>query len=253
MSPFSPINYDRVAWKPTDSGGSSPCYSQEVHCDDVPNGRAKGEQSLFLGFQITLSAPISTSGFIALVGEAWRTLRFDIPTIAARPQKDDTGHTFITYRVAKNSQEVKDWSSRTVRIHGGAKDLDELRYELGQHRTLEENVILHVHPEPESRYGFLLHAEKSLFDDAGLKIVANEFLARLSKITTTPALAPTEYLPWGTENKNLTVLTSAITSSSEPTSGAMYDQSLRATAEALDFLAVGAIVHGANLSLNLFP
>lgn len=240
---FPPMDYSRFDWKTPKADDPSYYWREALGGEvfqDVCN-QNHGEQNLFLGVQVTFTNPISAPDLIARARDAWEALRFDIPTIAATTERDSEGDTFISYRLAKDSAQVKEWSKRTVRLHEGAKDLDEVRYIVGQRRIPEENgdqTFLWIHPKSSTSYGILLHTHHTPFDGGGVQILMNTFLARLSKLIINPSLATTDSLAWGEEHKNLTLPTSAILNSTEQSQGPLYDQSLGGNLVGLGLLAV---------------
>jgi hypothetical protein len=238
------MNYSRFDWKMPNSDDPS-YYSREALggevFEDVCNRFGNGEQNLFLGAQVTFTTPISTLDLIARAREAWEGLRFDIPTIAANTEQDSNGDTFISYRIAKDSAAAREWSERTVRVHEGAKDLDEVRFVAGQIRIPDANgdqTFMRILPKSETSYGFLLHTHHTPFDGAAVQIISDEYLTRLCKLIANPALASTDTLAWGTEHKNLALATPAILNSTEPSKGPQYDQSLSGNLNGLALLAV---------------
>jgi len=145
----------------------------------------------------------------------------------------------MIYRVAKSSEEVREWSKRTVRLAKSGSDIEELRYEVGKIKLPEANgeqTFLYVIPKSDTSYAFMLYTHHTPFDNAGVQILLDNFLARLSNYIANPSLASTETLPWGTEYKNLPPPTSAILN--EPREGPLHAQ------------AVGMILNSLKLQLR---
>lgn len=248
MATFPPVDFTRFDWKPNPEDPNY--YTREALggevIEDIWNRFHSGEQNLFLGIQIKFISPISTNDLVARVRETWEALRFDIPTLAATTEQDSKGDTYLSYRVAQTSEEVKEWSKRTVRVYGQANDLDEVRYEVGKRRIPEENgdqTFIWILNKSDTSYGFLLHTHHTPFDGGAIQIIMNEFLTRLSRLILNPALASTDSLAWSSEHNNLTPPTSAILNSTEPDQGISYEQSLGGALASLGSLAVCELMY----------
>lgn len=230
MGILPPIDYSRFDWKPSKPEDPS-YYSREAQggepLHDFDNRYQSGEQTLFLAAQVAFTNPISPSNLISHVRPVWETLRFETPTLAATIEQDEKDDTFISYRVAKDYDVVKAWSQRTLRLRDNAKNLDELRCQLSQHRLPEETgdqTFIYVLAQSDKSYGFLFHSHHTPFDGSAVQIILNDLITRVCSLIAGSTSTPPEYLAWGTEQKNLTPATCAILSPSEAKDGPLFDE-----------------------------
>ncbi|GJJ08091.1 hypothetical protein Clacol_002299 [Clathrus columnatus] len=98
-----------------------------------------GDQNLFLGLYIDISTsiPNTIEDFMTHLREAWKSLRLEVPIIALQvyhvPVKNRPfPRPYMVYDVARSTSEVDRWAEDTVFLMEGYKDLDDLRYHIGQ-------------------------------------------------------------------------------------------------------------------------
>ncbi|GBE89886.1 hypothetical protein SCP_1702120 [Sparassis crispa] len=239
MSSFAPFDFGRYIWRSSPQDPSH--WKREAgggeYFEDVVHNGNHGEQYLFLGVKAVIATPVSSARLAALAREAWIALRFETPTIAAHTEHDNAGLPFITYRTAKDADEVGDWALRTVRLAEGTPDLDDLRFELGKKFIPEANgdqTFLYIVSLSDTSYDFLLHTSHVPFDGAGIKILLTVFFTKLAKYIDNPALAAQVQLNWGTEAKNLLPCVSEALGPKEDRSGENYIQTLGGIMSDLD-------------------
>lgn len=198
---------------------------------DVWNRYNHAEQNLFLGVYITLSTPTAVSEVLERARDAWVAVRFSTPTIAAHTEQDKADNTLLTYRVAAGAADAQAWARRTIRFHETHKDLDELRFEVGQRRIPEENgdqTFLYLISRSDTSYGVLMHTTHVPFDAGGTKIIMNRFLNKFAQYLADPSLVATEKFAWGTEAVNLTPAAGQILGPNEVADGSVYEATLTA-------------------------
>ncbi|KAJ6620412.1 hypothetical protein B0H10DRAFT_1945973 [Mycena sp. CBHHK59/15] len=81
-SPEDPSYYKRQAW------------GAEI-IEDVWNRYNHGEQKLFLGADVTATKPVQSASLLAYARDAWISLRFELPIIAAHTEQDADDITLI--------------------------------------------------------------------------------------------------------------------------------------------------------------
>lgn len=217
-SPHDDTYYVREAW------------GSEV-IEDIWNRYNHAEQNLFLGVNITLSKPVTTSELLERARDAWMAVRFSTPIIAAHTEQDKADNTLITYRLATDAADAQAWARRTIRFHEIHKDLDELRFEIGQKPTPEENgdqTFIYFVSRSDTSYGVLMHTSHVPFDGAGTKIIMNRFLNKLAQYIAEPSLTTTEKFAWGTEAVKLPPAAGQILGQNEAAEGSDYAATLTA-------------------------
>ncbi|KAF8154402.1 hypothetical protein BJ912DRAFT_1013932 [Pholiota molesta] len=148
--------------------------------EDIWKLMKHGEQNLFLGVYATLSAPISQTELLTHVKSAWKSLRWEVPTIAASTShiwhEGKAPTTFITYDLGKSTEDVDAWAEETVKIFPDAQ-----------------------------KFGLLLHTAHTTFDGAGVKILLTKLLGHLAKYITDPGYLSAQEagMAWGSEGDRL--------------------------------------------------
>ncbi|KII94585.1 hypothetical protein PLICRDRAFT_33387 [Plicaturopsis crispa FD-325 SS-3] len=239
---YPPFDFHQFVWKPSDDPSVQTRYiaGPEVYADMV-NRFQNGSGTLFVGAEISLRTPISTSDFLTHARGAWITLRAAVPTIASGTAQDVVGRTILTYRVAKDAANVRSWADRTVLLKEDDSSLIDLRLKLATYAVPDANgdqTFLHLIPRSSTRYGLLLHTAHLPFDGAAVKIVISRFLQILSKSISDPVIAAGEQtLHWGDEWKNLPPPASEVLSPDEPIHGHAYDETMHSVLSDLERLA----------------
>ena len=105
--------------------------------EDVWNFLNHGEQNLFLGLYTRLSWPVDTAKLLELLKKSWISLRWDVPTIAARilhePREGQPSPAaLLTYDLPSAKSDVEAWADCTVILKNDHEDLDALRHEVGR-------------------------------------------------------------------------------------------------------------------------
>ncbi|KAH8115210.1 hypothetical protein DFH11DRAFT_90645 [Phellopilus nigrolimitatus] len=201
--------------------------------EDIWNFHKNGEQNLFLGVYAQLSQPFNANNILGLVHKAWISTRWDIPAVAAQilhePREDSPLPTsFLAYVLPSGAADVNAWAAETVLLKEGVKDLDTLRYEVGQGllptKDLEPQTLLYVVSFSTTTFGFLFRTSHVPFDGAGIKIVATKFFEHLSKYITDAHYTSAESarLTWGKESGRLLPIITEVLRRHEP---AEYDSS----------------------------
>ncbi|KAJ7574423.1 hypothetical protein C8J56DRAFT_1125883 [Mycena floridula] len=167
-------DFNRFLWQPTDNAGGyiRPLCGAEL-AQNAFNRFNKGYQVLFFATYVDVATPIPRDELIAAAGDSWIALRHQIPMIAS-----------------PNIDNVKTWADRTFVVYDRDQlDLNKLREEVGGSTIPSEagdNCWLRFVPgtaiETEIiKFGVLLHTNHSLFDDAAVRILMNEYLMTLAK------------------------------------------------------------------------
>ncbi|KAF9494103.1 hypothetical protein BDN71DRAFT_1507998 [Pleurotus eryngii] len=178
---------------------------------DVNNRHMKGEQNLFVGAHVNVSATVSGSQLTNAARATWLWLRYHVPVIATSIVPDDEGTSRLVYKPA-NEAEVNEWASRTfiVSQHPQA-DAEPLRLKLGEEKISSEDGLqtwahLVLTPgsdrDPITKFGFLVRTHHAPFDGVGLKILLNRYLIQLAKHLGSTDV-PQSPLQWGSEVANL--------------------------------------------------
>lgn len=227
------VDKSRYIWR---SSLDDPAYhfreawgTEAIH--DIWNRYNHAEQNLFLGVNITLATPTAISEVLERARDAWVALRFSTPIIAAHTEHDKTDNTFITYRDAADAADAHAWARRTVRFHETPKDLDDLRFVVGQKPIPEENgdqTFIYFISHSDTSYGVLMHTSHVPFDGAGTKIIMNRFLNMLARYLADPSLAASEKFSWGMEAANLTPAARQVLGPNESPEGSEYSATLTA-------------------------
>ncbi|TFK37515.1 hypothetical protein BDQ12DRAFT_684799 [Crucibulum laeve] len=181
--------------------------------EDIWNVMNHGEQNLFIGVYARLSDPNASFDLFEKIRCAWKSLRWDVPTIACSTMHVQNGQrppkTFITYDVAYSIEEVDEWARQTVNLKDGFSNLDDLRYDVGQEPVPAEDLglqtFLYVALFSATTFGVLLRTSHVPFDGAGTKILMSKLFGHLTHYITDPDYALTQNFTcnWGMEWKNL--------------------------------------------------
>ncbi|KAG7449621.1 uncharacterized protein BT62DRAFT_991782 [Guyanagaster necrorhizus] len=219
------IKYDlsKTEWEPLPDGslGRRRILSGAEIVEDVMNRLFKGYQTLFFAVYLDVST-IPTRVMTAAFREAWKWLRYNVPTIAVPVQVDEKDISRFVYHAA-TPESVEAWADRTCIINKqDVVDLDALR-ELVCGATVPsvdgDATWLHVaipkDTDSISKLGFLLHTHHAPFDGTALKFIFNLYLAQLAKILGSDICAP-EALSWGKEVDNLLPAALNVLASHEP-------------------------------------
>ncbi|GJJ08101.1 hypothetical protein Clacol_002309 [Clathrus columnatus] len=181
---------------------------------DIWNVLRHGDGNLFLGLDIKLSTSLDAEDFMAHLRQAWKSLRWDVPIVALQivhvPIKGfPLPKLYMVYDVATSASEANTWAEDTVLLKEGYKDLDDLRYQIGQDplppTDLKPETYVYVLPKSPDSFGLLIHASHAPFDGAGLKIVGNKLLSHLANYIGNPDYQNEEVkrMRWGSESANL--------------------------------------------------
>lgn len=195
--------------------------------EDVWNFFKDGEQNLHLELYTSIAQPLETSKFLDLLKKAWVSLRWDIPTVAAQilhePREGSPmPAALLAYDLPASASAVESWAGETIILKEGYKDLDALRYEVGQGiiptKDLEPQTFIYVLHFSDTEYGLLLRTSHVPFDGAGLKMVGTKLLEHLSHYISDSAYASKEAarMKWGSETDRLLPIASEILRKHEP-------------------------------------
>ncbi|KAJ6576415.1 hypothetical protein DFH09DRAFT_1149274 [Mycena vulgaris] len=178
------------------------------HVQDLNNRLLNGETTiLFFGTSLSLETPMTEAHLLAAVRNAWISLRFSVPTIAATIEVDEEGISSMVYR-AEDQGAVGVWTDRTFCVHRGV-GLEGLRRQLGLHpipSQFGDFTWLHFIPEEVDEQGIvsgfslLFHTHHALFDGVGAKNVMIRLISQLAQLSGDPR---EESLEWGRETSNL--------------------------------------------------
>ncbi|GJJ08071.1 hypothetical protein Clacol_002278 [Clathrus columnatus] len=193
---------------------------------DLWNILNHGDGNMFLGLYIKLSNPLQGSEFITYLREAWKSLRWEVPTIAMQvfhvPTESRFPQPYLVYDVAKSSSEVDVWAKATATLMGGYENLDDLRYHIGQSPLpptdfAPQTLVYALQTSAES-FGILIHTSHVSFDGAGVKIIGKKLLSHLSHYIGDPNYQKLESkkMRWGSESENLVPVMLDIIQSYEP-------------------------------------
>ncbi|KAJ7749616.1 hypothetical protein B0H16DRAFT_1691762 [Mycena metata] len=165
---------------------------------------------MFLGANISAARPIVSKSLLKHARNAWVSLRYTLPTLAAHTEQDSDGNTLLTYRTASSAADAQAWAERTPLLHEEeVKTLDDLRYELGEKLLPDANgdqTFLHLVVHSDTSFGVLLHTPLALLLDAGSPADLN--------------------LKWGDEHANLTPAAGRVLGPNEVVEGAGYGETL---------------------------
>ena len=110
------IDYNRYVWRtdPAVPGRHIREAGGGEAIEDIWKLTKHGEQNLFLGVYATLSTPIDSETLFNHVKSAWRSLRWEVPIIAASTSHDWHGEgkvptAYIVYDEAKSEEDVQKW------------------------------------------------------------------------------------------------------------------------------------------------
>lgn len=124
---LSKYDLSKSEWEPLPDGtpGRMRILSGAEIVEDIWNRLFKGYQTLFFAVYLDV-ATIPTSDVTAVCREAWKWLRYNIPTIAV-PVVDEKDVSHFVYHTA-TPESVEAWADRTCIVHGqDVVDLDDLR------------------------------------------------------------------------------------------------------------------------------
>ncbi|KAF9262402.1 hypothetical protein L218DRAFT_945258 [Marasmius fiardii PR-910] len=220
------INFSQYEWKEIPAkdgavGRGRPCSGGEVSQDQW-NRLFKGDQTLFFGTYVELSTPVTQSQLVQASRDAWISLRYNIPTVAASIYHEEN-RPFIAYYTA-TSAEIDKWANRTLTVTTqDTLDLDALRRELGQEKvpsSTGDHTWMHLAVEsgsstgPNAKAGFLFHTHHGPFDGTALKVITNAYLKGLVKAVSGEDVKAS--LQWGKEFDNLPPSAFTVLDPSEP-------------------------------------
>ncbi|CAA7262172.1 unnamed protein product [Cyclocybe aegerita] len=225
------IDFNRFVWRTDDKIPGR--YLREAGGGEVIEDMWKltkhGEQNLFLGVYADLSTPLEADSLFDHVRKAWKSLRWEVPTLAATTShvwhEDKPPTTFIVYDVGISDVDVDLWINETVEMHLEYKDrtLDDLRYDFGQVpipvNDYDRQTFLYLVPYSPTKFGLLIRTAHTTFDGAGIKILMTKLLMHLEKYVSDA----TEYtreqdalMRWGTEGERLLPIVTEILRKHEP-------------------------------------
>ncbi|KAJ7028095.1 hypothetical protein C8F04DRAFT_69542 [Mycena alexandri] len=212
--------------------------------EDVFNRQKHGEHTMFLGADISAAHPFVTKSLFEHARNAWVSLRYTVPTLAAHTEQDAEGNTLLTYRTASSAADARAWANRTVLFHEEYKNLDDLRYELGEKFLPDANgdqTFLHLIVRSDTSFGVLLHTAHITFDGVSAKIITTRFLKKLALLFDTGSPADLN-LKWGDEYANLTPAAGRVLGPNEVTEGAEYGETINSVM--MGFVTAMARGHG---------
>ncbi|KAF4578360.1 trichothecene O-acetyltransferase family protein [Pleurotus pulmonarius] len=203
---------NRFLWKERPSEGTvSRILGGGELVQDVHNRHMKGEQNLFIGAHVNVSATISQYHLTNAARATWMWLRYHVPAIATSIVPDDEGTSRLVYKPASEA-EVNEWASRTFIVSRDPEaDVEHLRLKLGEEKIpSEDGLQTWAHfvltpgddRESVSKFGFLIRTHHAPFDGVGLKIMLNRYLIQLAKRLGSADGAQST-LQWGSEAANL--------------------------------------------------
>ncbi|PBK74299.1 hypothetical protein ARMSODRAFT_583137 [Armillaria solidipes] len=220
---LSKHDLSKSEWEPLPDGtpGRRRILSGAEIVEDIWNRLFKGYQTLFFAVYLDV-ATIPTSNITAACREAWKWLRYNIPTIAVPVEVDEKDVSRFVYHAA-TPESAEAWADRTCIVHRqDVVDLDVLRELVCSARVPSADgdaTWLHVAipkgADSISKLGFLLHTQHAPFDGTALKFIFNLYLAQLAKILSSDTYAP-DVLPWGKEVDNLLPAAMNVLASHEP-------------------------------------
>ncbi|KAF4611797.1 hypothetical protein D9613_003717 [Agrocybe pediades] len=210
------IDYNRFVWRVDknvpgrhirEAGGGEAV-------EDIWKLTKHGEQNLFIGTYATSTVPLSPEALFAHVRNAWLSLRWELPTIAAKTAHDWHGAgkpptIYIVYDEVKSDEDIEQWLEETTEIfptYGAEnKTLDDLRYDVGQEpipvNDYDWQTFLYLVPYSSTKFGLLLRTAHTTFDGAGVKILMTRLFKHLAAYIGDPveyASSQKEKLRWGT-------------------------------------------------------
>jgi len=195
------IDYDRFLWRldKTVPGRHIREAGGGEAVEDIWKLTKHGEQNLFLGIYATTSIPLTSETLFTHVRSAWRSLRWEVPTIAATTSHDWHGEgkaptVYIVYDEAKSNKDVDTWVEETTEIfptYGAEnKTLDDLRYDVGQEpipvNDYDRQTFLYLVPYSPTKFGLLLRTAHTTFDGSGVKIIMTKFFKHLASYIANP-------------------------------------------------------------------
>ncbi|GJJ08072.1 hypothetical protein Clacol_002279 [Clathrus columnatus] len=202
------------------------CVGAEIMLD-IWNTQYHGSGNMFLGLYIKLENPLGASEFITYLREAWKSLRWEIPTIAlqvyhAPVKRDSLPKPYMVYDVVKSSSEADDWAKFTALLMEGYKDLDDLRYHIGQDPLpptdfIPQTFVYALQTSPDS-FGILIHTSHAISDGNAIKIVGNRLLYHLANYIEDSDYQKLESkkIQWSSESVNLVPVMSGVIQNYEP-------------------------------------
>lgn len=228
------IDFNRYVWRtdPTVSGRHIREAGGGEVIEDIWKLTKHGEQNLFLGIYATLSIPLDSETLFNHVQSAWRSLRWEVPIIAATTSHTWHGEgkvptTFIVYDEAKSEEDIQKWLDETTKIfptYGAEnKTLDDLRYDIGQVpipvNDFDRQTFIYLVPYSETKFGLLLHTSHVPVDGSGIKILMTKFLGHLVSHIGDPAgyaRSENAKIQWGKEADHLLPIVTEILREEEP-------------------------------------
>ncbi|KAF8636088.1 hypothetical protein AX17_003793 [Amanita inopinata Kibby_2008] len=194
--------------------------------EDVVNLTKAGEQVLFVGVYASLVTSINTADLVAAVHNAWISLRWEVPTVAAQTAHEPSGKPlptcFVTYDVARSFEDVKKWADSTVILREDKPNLDDLRYEIGQDPTPAADFVpqtfVYVVPYSPTAFGVLLRTAHITFDGAGTKVLLTKLFTHLSNYISKPSYRAEQekIMQWGSESSRLLPFVTEVLRQYEP-------------------------------------
>ncbi|KAK0504540.1 hypothetical protein EDD18DRAFT_1125312 [Armillaria luteobubalina] len=169
---FSKHDLSKSEWEPLPDGtpGRRRIPSGAEIVEDIMNRFFKGYQTLFFAVYLDFSI-IPTSDVTAGCREAWKWLRYNIPTIAVPVEVDEKDVPRFVYHAA-TPELVEAWANRTCIVHKqDVIDLDALRELVCGAKVPSPDgdaTWLHIAiskgTDSISKLGFLLHTQHAPFD-----------------------------------------------------------------------------------------
>ncbi|KAK0476544.1 hypothetical protein EDD18DRAFT_1383531 [Armillaria luteobubalina] len=213
----------KLEWEPLPDGtpGRRRILSGGEIIEDIMNHFFKGYQTLFHCVSRRIHHS-DQSNVTAGCREAWKWLRYNIPTIAIPVEVDKKDVPCFVYH-AGTPELVEAWADRTCIIHRqDVVDLDAL-HELACGAKIPsadgDATWLHIAilkgTDSISKLSILLHTQHAPFDGTALKYIFNLYLAQLAKILSSDTYVP-DVLPWGKEVDNLIPATMNVLAPHEP-------------------------------------
>ncbi|KAJ7748629.1 hypothetical protein B0H16DRAFT_1319703, partial [Mycena metata] len=197
--------------------------------EDVFNRQKHGEHTMFLGANISAARPIVSKSLLKHARNAWVSLRYTLPTLAAHTEQDSDGNTLLTYRTASSAADAQAWAERTPLLHEEeVKTLDDLRYELGEKLLPDANgdqTFLHLVVHSDTSFGVLLHTSHVPFDGTADKIITTRFLKTACSLARCWFSRRSEP-EMGRRTANLTPAAGRVLGPNEVVEGAGYGETL---------------------------
>ncbi|KAJ7762907.1 hypothetical protein B0H16DRAFT_1805628 [Mycena metata] len=189
--------------------------------------RQKHQTPMFLGADIAAERPFVTTSLLEHARNAWVSLRFTLPTLAAHTEQDTEGNALLTYRTALSAADAQAWAGRTLQFHEEHKTLDGLHKKLRGTHIPDANgdqTFLHLIVRSDTSFAVLLYTSHVTFDGASAKIVITRFLKKLALLLD--GGSPDLNLKWGDEYSNLTPAVVRVLGPNEVVEGDQYGETL---------------------------